>query len=85
MEKDQTPSINDLYAEIKELRGEIQKLMLLVQEQSKTTTRMDSHISFVEDTFEIVRSPLYIMCDKITGMFGNNYAALEDQRKRITE
>lgn len=51
----------------------IKNLIGNVQEQNKSCSKMNSHINFVEDTYETLRSPLDFITTKI-----NIFRGLED-------
>lgn len=63
--------------EIKSLKDSQERLIEEVKglkenqtELSKSCSRMDNHISFVEDTYETLKNPLNIFKNKIEYVFG---------------
>lgn len=76
MEKvNEEPSIRDITKEIVELKQEVLQLKKVIEELSKniksmnaSTSRMDSHIDFVEGTYETLRRPLNYITDRVNGM-----------------
>ncbi len=64
---------NQMNARFDRIEIMIKNLIGNVQEQNKSCSRMDSHINFVEDTYETLRSPLDFITSKI-----NIFRGLED-------
>ena len=54
----------------KEIVEELKKLTLEVQKLQVTCSRMDSHISFVETTYDKFRHPLNVVKNKVETFFG---------------
>ena len=81
MEKvNEEPSIRDITKEIVELKQEVLQLKKVIEELSKniksmnaSTSRMDSHIDFVEGTYETLRRPLNYITDRVNGMISIGY------------
>lgn len=60
-----------------EMKNEFQKLneniLLLtksINELTKSTSRMDNHINFVEESYETLRSPLDFIVKQVNGLCG---------------
>ena len=55
--------------ELKNIRKDINILTNKINKLNKSCSRMDNHISFVENTYDILRSPLSIVSNLITNTF----------------
>jgi predicted nuclease with TOPRIM domain len=81
MEKvNEEPSIRDITKEIVELKQEVLQLKKVIEELSKniksmnaSTSRMDSHIDFVEGTYETLRRPLNYIANRVNGTMSIGY------------
>lgn len=69
------PSMKELSEKIIELKQEVTQLKDIIEDLSKniktmnvSTSRMDSHIDFVEDTYETLKRPLHYITNKVNGI-----------------
>lgn len=59
------PELESLYKKIEILESEVADLKVLINKLIKTCERMDSHISFVENTYDTLRKPLDFVKEKV--------------------
>lgn len=67
-----------LTEEVSILKETVNKLILVIEELSndvknmkKSTSRMDSHIDFVEETYDTLKKPINYIAGKINGIQTN--------------
>ena len=63
--------------EIKELRESIILLKLSIENLTKICSRMDSHINFVEKTYDTLKTPLDYLTKKVSYITGSGEKQLE--------
>ena len=54
-------SNQEILDELRDLRREIQMLSDRIEKLDKSCSRMDNHINFVENTYDILRTPLNVV------------------------
>jgi archaellum component FlaC len=62
-------SDNDIIQRLDNIENEIKELKQLINQLLKTTTRMDGHISFVENTYETLSYPLNVLKNSVEKIF----------------
>jgi predicted nuclease with TOPRIM domain len=70
MEKETNERLDNLESRIEELKQEILKLQTIC-------SRMNGHITFVEDTYEKLKFPLNVVKSKVESLFGSQKKELE--------
>ena len=63
--------------EIKEMRESIILLKLSIENLTKICSRMDSHINFVEKTYDTLKTPLDYLTKKVSYITGSGEKQLE--------
>lgn len=66
-----------LQTEVTELRKQIEILTLAINKLSGTTTRMDTHIDFVEKTYSALRMPLDFLKNRFSSSSSTELPKLE--------
>ena len=67
MDADRNDQMVKLQKEVTELRSQIEMLTITIEKLAETTGRMDSHISFVEQTYSTMRAPLDYVRERFWG------------------
>ncbi len=67
---DEYERYSDLCNSIKILDKKVDAILLKLDAINKDTTRMDSHINFINKTYDKLNSPLMWMCDKVNTIRG---------------
>ena len=66
---DHNQQILDEIMEIKKKQDEIERIINIICEKldkiSNETNRMDSHVTFVEDIYDKIKSPFHFIMDKV--------------------
>jgi hypothetical protein len=62
-------SNQEILDELRDLRREIQMLSDRIEKLDKSCSRMDNHINFVENTYDILRTPLNVVSNLVTNTF----------------
>ena len=58
--------------EIQEIKETILLLTIAIENLTKTCARMDSHINFVEDTYDTLKTPLNYITQKVAYITGSD-------------
>jgi hypothetical protein len=58
--------------ELQEIKETILLLTKAIENLTKTCGRMDSHINFVEDTYDTLKTPLNYLTQKVAYITGSN-------------
>jgi len=59
------------------------RLTLIEQTLNKNTTKMESHIDFIENTYNVVRTPLNYIKNKVECIMGNSSATKQKDLPQI--
>ena len=64
-------SNKEILDELQKIKKEIQILSNKIEKLDKSCSRMDNHINFVENTYDILRTPLNIVSNLVTNTFSS--------------
>jgi len=59
------------------------RLTVIEQTLNKNTTKMESHIDFIENTYNVVRTPLNYIKNKVECIMGNSSATKQKDLPQI--
>jgi archaellum component FlaC len=62
--------INEIKYRLDNIENTLRLLVEKIDNLNKSCNRMDSHISFVEDTYEGLKYPLRVLKNKVENVFG---------------
>ena len=62
--------LENIENEIKELKMSVESLIKIIETLTNTCSRMDSHINFVEKTYDILKHPLNYITEKVSNITG---------------
>jgi predicted nuclease with TOPRIM domain len=61
----------DIQVRLERIENMLTELTKKIDTLTNTCSRMDGHISFVEDTYDTLKNPLRIIKEKVENVFGN--------------
>jgi archaellum component FlaC len=64
-------SNQEILDELRNLKEEIKKLSSKIENLDRSCSRMDDHINFVENTYDILRTPLNVVSNLVTNTFSS--------------
>ena len=64
-------SNQEILDELRNIKKEIKMLSDKIEKLDKSCSRMDNHINFVENTYDILRTPLNIVSNLVTNTFSS--------------
>ena len=78
-------SNQEILDELRNLKEEIKKLSSKIENLDRSCSRMDDHINFVENTYDILRTPLNVVSNLVTNTFSsgtieNELPSLENKK-----
>lgn len=62
---------NEVIIRLDRIENALLELTKKIDSLSNTCSRMDGHISFVEDTYDTLKNPLRIIKEKVENVFGS--------------
>ncbi len=62
--------LENIENEIKELKMSVESLIKIIETLTNTCSRMDSHINFVEKTYDTLKYPLNYITEKVSNITG---------------
>ena len=72
--------LNSLEYKLIDLEVKLNKIIELIENDvSPNCNKMSSHIDFVDNVYDTVKSPLNFMCNKINVLSGNESNSLTDK------
>lgn len=66
--------------EIKQLRKEVKELSDKIDNIDNSCSKMDSHINFVEDTYDNLKNPINIVSNLITTNFTSKLPEIKNNK-----
>ena len=64
-------SNQEILDELRNIRKEIKMLSDKIEKLDKSCSRMDNHINFVENIYDILRTPLNVVSNLVTNTFSS--------------
>jgi len=64
-------SNQEILDELRNVKEEIKKLSSKIENLDRSCSRMDDHINFVENTYDILRTPLNVVSNLVTNTFSS--------------
>lgn len=64
-------SNQEILDELRNIKKEIKMLSDKIEKLDKSCSRMDNHINFVENTYDILRTPLNVVSNLVTNTFSS--------------
>lgn len=64
-------SNQEILDELRNIRKEIKMLSDKIERLDRSCSRMDNHINFVENTYDILRTPLNVVSNLVTNTFSS--------------
>ena len=64
-------SNQEILDELRNIKKEIKMLSDKIEKLDKSCSRMDNHINFVENTYDILRIPLNVVSNLVTNTFSS--------------
>ena len=64
-------SNQEILDELRNLKEEIKMLSSKIENLDRSCSRMDDHINFVENTYDILRTPLNVVSNLVTNTFSS--------------
>ena len=79
-------SNTEIIERLKNLDQKIDSILELLQNQQRTQKKLEEHIDFVESTYDILKSPLNFVKDRINSFTGSTTRRqLPDFPRQITQ
>lgn len=64
-------SNQEILDELRNIKEEIKMLSNKIEKLDRSCSRMDNHINFVENTYDILRTPLNVVSNLVTNTFSS--------------